>query len=1001
MSSTYHESFSLALNFIFRNNEETLPAMLGSVLPHVDEAVAVDTGSTDESREICESMGVKVIDGSDLVADDGYLTSFADARNRALNHTDSPFVLWLDTDDELVLGHGLKKLVRQCMSNEMVGVCYATYNYERDKLGRLIAVQQRERIFRRKYARWRNVIHECLHFIHSCTSVTFNPDDLVVEHKHRKWEGKEQLVRNAAMLRRWLKTTDRPAFVKHYLGKTLTGLDATDEAIRYLTEAHEESTDVFVRFDAAISLADIYIQNENFYLGWYWATKALYWCGTEPRPYLLLARCAAGEGRWDDSIFYTHCAENGIFQFRHSAINPLQRDALSRYLRAQALYEQEKYREANKLLADVANAVGIEEGAKATHALLMVTAQQEEEKIICQKFLEEILRGDPFRLQKMAPEMDTPVANLTGWGLVRESQEVVTDRDIDFVCGDTFEAWTGKTVDEEMVGGSEHQMILLAEEMARRGWRPKIYNGRRDGTIETVNGVEYRPFKMYPGKERRNIIVAYRSPWILDHPVQARGKFLWCQDVVNPFDWSPWRVENLTGLVLLSEWQSEPVRDLLGSKIHIIGNCVAPYDMKPANRDPNKVVYSSAPYRGMDVLLKVWPEIKRRVPLARLKIMGGFSELWNQLLQSHRVWNFDHLGPRTLSWYRDYINRLSAAVARLDVDVETGATPRRVAEELRQAALWLYPCTFNETFCIAAAEAQYHGAVPVAPSKAALSTTVRHGFSLPDPCWEDKQAIVDTVVGALTNQGRQQELREAGQVFAQEEYNLSRRADQWEALFRASDQKIEPIKVLRNEPLCLREPQELVNQEYQDTPWFSTKMGFLMRLLREAGSRSVLDLGCGTGETSVVARRGGVDTFCIVDLHAESLRVAKDRLERSGADVMAVRADLDGTWPVDGEFDAVLAFEVLEHLRDPQAFLEQAKSKLKPGGLLLLSTPAWSGEFGYYDRNPCHLTLWTRDGLLETLGEGAEVATTGDSLVAKWEKPNARNERTSSSVAVV
>ena len=52
-----------------------------------------------------------------------------------------------------------------------------------------------------------------------------------------------------------------------------------------------------------------------------------------------------------------------------------------------------------------------------------------------------------------------------------------------------------------------------------------------------------------------------------------------------------------------------------------------------------------------------------------------------------------------------------------------------------------------------------------------------------------------------------------------------------------------------------------------------------------------------------------------------------------------------GVEELDGQFDLVTALEVIEHVADPQAFVDSLAARLAPGGLLILSTPnrtAWS-----------------------------------------------------------
>ena len=45
------------------------------------------------------------------------------------------------------------------------------------------------------------------------------------------------------------------------------------------------------------------------------------------------------------------------------------------------------------------------------------------------------------------------------------------------------------------------------------------------------------------------------------------------------------------------------------------------------------------------------------------------------------------------------------------------------------------------------------------------------------------------------------------------------------------------------------------------------------------------------------------------------------------------------TMPDSGPFDVVSAFDLIEHVPDPRAFLKRCRGLLKPGGFLMISTP--------------------------------------------------------------
>ncbi|WP_415950577.1 class I SAM-dependent methyltransferase [Streptomyces sp. KLOTTS4A1] len=108
-----------------------------------------------------------------------------------------------------------------------------------------------------------------------------------------------------------------------------------------------------------------------------------------------------------------------------------------------------------------------------------------------------------------------------------------------------------------------------------------------------------------------------------------------------------------------------------------------------------------------------------------------------------------------------------------------------------------------------------------------------------------------------------------------------------------------------------------------------------------AGPSTVLDIGCGDGSAARTAAPVLAGHRVIgVDWSQDALRRARSLM----SDV--VRGELtDGGLPLaDNCADAVLFSEVIEHLVDPDAALDELRRVLRPGGHLMLSTPnlaAW------------------------------------------------------------
>jgi SAM-dependent methyltransferase len=108
---------------------------------------------------------------------------------------------------------------------------------------------------------------------------------------------------------------------------------------------------------------------------------------------------------------------------------------------------------------------------------------------------------------------------------------------------------------------------------------------------------------------------------------------------------------------------------------------------------------------------------------------------------------------------------------------------------------------------------------------------------------------------------------------------------------------------------------------------------WLTELERYRAPGSLLDVGCGTGLFLAVARRRGWQPFGIDDC-AEATAHARDHF---GLDV---RAGEFSDFAAEGRrFDAITAWDVIEHARDPVGLLRTSRDCLAPGGVVGLSTP--------------------------------------------------------------
>lgn len=126
--------------------------------------------------------------------------------------------------------------------------------------------------------------------------------------------------------------------------------------------------------------------------------------------------------------------------------------------------------------------------------------------------------------------------------------------------------------------------------------------------------------------------------------------------------------------------------------------------------------------------------------------------------------------------------------------------------------------------------------------------------------------------------------------------------------------------------------------------YFRGKRRIVRRLLQpHLGSRPlmILDAGCGTG--GILAELGELGTVTALDPVHEAAGFCAGR----GVERLVQGSVVQLPFP-DGTFDLVTSLDVIEHVEDDGAALEEMRRVLKPGGLLLLTVPAhmflWSGH---------------------------------------------------------
>ena len=124
------------------------------------------------------------------------------------------------------------------------------------------------------------------------------------------------------------------------------------------------------------------------------------------------------------------------------------------------------------------------------------------------------------------------------------------------------------------------------------------------------------------------------------------------------------------------------------------------------------------------------------------------------------------------------------------------------------------------------------------------------------------------------------------------------------------------------------------------------------RLGLQPGER-VLDLGCGAGRHAFEMYRRGADVIAF-DQDADELSAVRDlfgAMKAAGEVPAGAEADIkEGdalSLPfADGEFDRVVAAEILEHIPADVQAIDELVRVLRPGGTVAVTVPRWLPEVG-------------------------------------------------------
>lgn len=133
--------------------------------------------------------------------------------------------------------------------------------------------------------------------------------------------------------------------------------------------------------------------------------------------------------------------------------------------------------------------------------------------------------------------------------------------------------------------------------------------------------------------------------------------------------------------------------------------------------------------------------------------------------------------------------------------------------------------------------------------------------------------------------------------------------------------------------------------------------------------QNILDIGCGTGTlTFFLAQKGHKITG--IDISQNAIDLCKKNAKEIGLNnIRFSQAEFPNISLVKNTFDMIIFTEVIEHIKDDNLAIRRIADLLKPGGILILSTPSVSaplhklGLTKNFDKRVGHLRRYSLEEL--------------------------------------
>jgi tetratricopeptide (TPR) repeat protein len=707
------------------NEAKLLARCLENMSPYVDGIFITRTHKKGEEPN--EAVGAVARAYNAHLSDFEWVNDFAAARN--FNFSQVPaeygYIMWSDADD---LWRGLGKLRATLQKHKSMDAFGFWYLYDWDEFKKPIVVHKKTMVIKNDgCAKWVGALHEDLDPTRQLeTFLVEGIDRLHISSEERAAENARRNVEIAKHQAKLLPDDPRSYW---NLGNSQLGIadyKAAERSFQHFIDTSESDTEKYLVY---MRLSDVCKAQGQSDEAIKYLRIAIGLNPSIPDAYLQMAHLYYTMGNWDKAEHY--CLEGLVKRpLIHSMIvyNPRDYDYNPMMLLARIYYQKNR---PDLMLPMLKGCLKIYPDDKKLKNLVREGEQDYKAMEAALKRVEKLQSiTDKEKLRKELAKLPTSIASHPAISVLRNQnfiKETSTGRDFVFYCGNTNQIWNPETFKTEGVGGSEEAVINLSRELAKLGWNVTVYNncGNR-AAVETYGvypmkrpvTITYRPFWEFNYRDKQDVVILWRWVKPLDIDINAPKIFVDLHDVIPSGEFNEKRLARVSKIFVKTQFHRSLFPNVPDDKIAIIPNGIDFTLLNTADieKDPYLMINTSSPDRSMDVLPKLFREVKKRVPQARLQWAYG----WDGFKAAHSG------DTKKMKWMRDTQREME------DAGIETlgRITQAEVGKLYQRAAIFAYPTEFAEIDCISVKKAQAAGAWVVSSDFGALDESVQWGLKV-------------------------------------------------------------------------------------------------------------------------------------------------------------------------------------------------------------------------------------------------------------------------------